>query len=258
MLMAGNGRLNGLRAVITGGSAGIGEAAAQAFAREGAAVAVVGRDLSECKRVCETIEAAGGSAMALSADVTRAADIERMVQAVASRWGTIDVLVNCAGGWNQLAPVTDMTEDEWDRIMAVNLKSVFLCVRAVAPIMIEKKKGRIVNVGSMSGTMPGSGTNSNLAYATAKGGVIVLTRHLAKQLGPHGITVNTVSPGTTLTPRVRKVWDADTVAKKAAGNPLRRLVEPEDSANAIVFLASDEARHITGVNLNVNAGSLMW
>ncbi|MGZ8203507.1 MAG: SDR family NAD(P)-dependent oxidoreductase, partial [Burkholderiales bacterium] len=131
----------------------------------------------------------------------------------------------------------------------------FLCVRAVAKIMIRQKKGRIINLASQSGVGPNPGTNSNLPYAASKGALITLTKHLAKQLGPDGITFNCVSPGTTLTPRVRKVWDAPTIARKAASNPLRCLVDPQDSADAILFLASDESRHITGVNLNVNAGS---
>jgi 3-oxoacyl-[acyl-carrier protein] reductase len=132
---------------------------------------------------------------------------------------------------------------------------VFLCVRACAKVMIAQNHGRIVNMSSQSGTGPNLSTNSNLPYATSKGAIITFTKHLAKQLGPDGITVNCVSPGTTLTPRVQKLWDAPTVAKKAATNALRCLNEPQDSADAVLFLASDEARHVTGINLNVNAGS---
>jgi 3-oxoacyl-[acyl-carrier protein] reductase len=122
------------------------------------------------------------------------------------------------------------------------------------PLTNQKRKGRIINIGSQSGSAPNLLTDSNLPYAASKGALLVLTRHLAKQLGPYGITVNAVSPGTTLTERVRKVWDAETAAKKAAINPLRRLVEPRDTADAVLFLASEEARNVTGVNLNVNAG----
>ena len=131
------------------------------------------------------------------------------------------------------------------------------CIRAVARIMMERKKGRIINLGSQSVSGPSQDTHSNLAYASAKAGLIALTKHLARQLGPYGITVNTVSPGTTLTPRVKKVWDATTIEKKAAANPLKCLVESQDTADAVLFLASDESRHITGVNLNVNAGNLI-
>jgi len=253
--MAAAGRLSGCTAIVTGASAGIGEAIAKTFAREGAAVAIVSRNVAEAKRVGAEIEAAGGSALVLEADVTRARDVERMLTAVLEKWGTVDILVNGVGGWQRLSPVTDIAEDEWDRIMTLNLKSAFLCVRAVAKVMIEKRKGRIINLASQSGTGPNPATDSNLPYACAKAGLIAFTKHLAKQLGPHGITVNTVSPGTTLTPRVKKVWDAATIEKKARANPLRCLVDAQDSADAVLFLASDESRHVTGVNLNVNAGS---
>lgn len=251
------GRLEGSVALVTGGSAGIGEAVAKTFAREGAKVAIASRNVPQAQRVHADIEAAGGSAMVIEADVTRSRDVDRMLQSVVGAWGTVDILVNCVGGWHALAPITEIAEDEWDRIVTLNLKSAFLCIRAVAGIMIERKKGRIINLGSQSGTGPSSTNYSNLPYASAKAGLIALTKHLAKQLGPFGITVNTVSPGTTLTPRVRKVWDAATIEKRAAANPLKCLVEPDDSAEAILFLASHESRHITGVNLNVNAGNLV-
>lgn len=253
--MAGGGRLAGLSAIITGASAGIGEAVAKTFAREGAHVAIASRNAPEAKRVGAEIEAAGSPVMVIEADVTKSADVDSLVRSVVDRWGTVDILVNCVGGWQKLAPITEIEEDEWDRIITLNLKSVFLCVRAVSRIMIDKKKGRIINLGSQSGVGPNTGTNSNLPYAASKGALITLTKHLAKQLGPSGITVNCVSPGTTLTPRVKKVWDAPTIEKKAAANALRCLVEPQDSADAILFLASDESRHVTGVNLNVNSGS---
>ncbi len=251
----GAGRLSGSTAIVTGASAGIGEAIAKTFAREGASVAIVSRNLPEAKRVGAEIEAAGGSALVLQADVTQSREVSGMVQAVLDRWGTIDILVNGVGGWQHLAPVTDISEEEWDRIITLNLKTAFLCIRAVAKTMMQRSKGRIINVGSQSGSAPNPATDSNLPYASAKAGLIALTKHLAKQLGPYGITVNTVSPGTTLTPRVKNVWDAAAIHKKAAMNPLKQLVEPRDTAEAVLFLASDAARYITGVNLNVNAGS---
>ena len=137
-----------------------------------------------------------------------------MVQAALGKWGAIDILVNGVGGWQHLDPVTEIAEEEWDRIIALNLKSAFLCVRAVTKTMMERKRGRIINIASQSGSSPNPGTDSNLPYACAKAGLIAFTKHLAKQLGPHGITVNTVSPGTTLTPRVKNVWDAETIQKR--------------------------------------------
>ena len=253
--MAGAGRLSGLTAIVTGASRGIGEAIAKTFAREGAWVAIASRNFQEAERVGAEIEAAGGSALVLHSDVTQSQEVAGMVRAVLDRWGTVDILVNGVGGWQGLAPVTDISEEEWDRVITLNLKSAFLCVRAVAKIMMERKKGRIINLASQSGSGPNPNTNSNIPYACAKAGLIAFTKHLAKQLGPYGITVNTVSPGTTLTPRVKKIWDAATIEKKAVANPLRCLVDSQDTADAVLFLASDESRHITGVNLNVNAGS---
>lgn len=251
------GRLKGTVAIVTGGNAGIGESVATTFAREGARVAVVGRNMTESQRVADAINATGGSALAVRADVTRSADVEAMVGTVMAKWGRIDILVNGVGGFKKVSPITEIDDEEWDFTIALNLRSAFLCARAVSKIMISQKRGRIINMASQSGVGPNAGSNSNIPYACSKAGVIVLTKHLAKQLGPDGITVNTVSPGTTLTPRVKKVWDLPTQKKRAESNPLRCLVEPQDSADAVLFLASEEARHVTGVNLNVNAGSAM-
>ena len=242
------GRLAGAVAIVTGASAGIGETTAITFGREGAKVVVVGRTEKELQRVAGIIAAAGGEAIAVRADVTRTVDVEAMVKAVMDRYGRIDVLVNGVGGWTKLAPVTEISDDDWDEVLTLNLTSTFRCVRAVAKIMIAQKRGRIINMASQSGVGPNAGTNSNIPYACSKAAVIAFTKHLAKQLGPDGITVNTVSPGTTLTARVAKVWDLPTQQKKASTNPLRCLVEPQDSADACLFLASDEARHITGMN----------
>jgi NAD(P)-dependent dehydrogenase (short-subunit alcohol dehydrogenase family) len=256
--MAQAGRLAGQTAIVTGANAGIGAAIAKTFAHEGAKVAVVARNLDQSQRVCNEIAAAGGNALAVQADVTRAADVESMFKTVIGKWRTVDILVNGVGGWQKLAPVTDISEEEWDHILTLNLKSAFLCVRAAAKIMIEQQRGRIINIASQSGSGPNAVNDSNLPYACSKGALIAFTKHLAKQLGPHGITVNTVSPGTTLTPRVQKLWDAGMVAKKAAANPLRCMVDAQDSADAVLFFASHDSRHITGVNLNVNAGSAIF
>jgi len=255
--MAGTGKLSGSTAIVTAAGQGLGEAIAKIFAREGASVAVVDINLPEAQRVGAEIEAAGGSALVLQADVTRSQEVTAMVKAVVDRWGTVDILVNGAGGFHRLAPITDISEEEWDRVINLNLKTAFLCTKAVAGIMMEKKKGRIISIASGAGVGPNPYAPSYLPYGAGKAGLIGFTKLLARDIGAYGITANTISPGTTLTPRVRKVRDAASIEKIKAQNPMRCLVEPEDTAEAALFLASDAARHITGINMNVNAGNLI-
>ncbi|HUP93259.1 MAG TPA: SDR family NAD(P)-dependent oxidoreductase [Burkholderiales bacterium] len=250
-------RLAGHVAIVTAGGQGIGEAIAKTFAREGARVAVVDLNGVEAERVAREINAAKGEAVALETDVTVTEAVEKMVKTVLERWGTVDVLVNAAGGFHRLAPITDISDEEWDTVMRVNLKSTFLCSRAVAPTMIERRKGRIINIASGSGIAPNPYAQTYLPYGAAKAGVINFSKVLGRDLGQYGITVNSISPGTTATPRVVKVRDAESMKRIAEQNPMRTLVQVEDSAEAALYLASPEARHVTGVNLNVNAGNLM-
>lgn len=255
--MATAGKLSGSIAIVTAAGQGLGETIAKTFAREGASVAVVDINLPEATRVGAEIEAAGGSALVLQADVTRSQEVDRMVKAVLERWGTVDILVNAAGGFHQFAPITDIAEEEWDRVINLNLKTAFLCTKAVARTMMEKKKGRIISISSGAGTAPNPYAPSYLPYGAGKAGLIGFSRLLARDLGVYGITVNTVSPGTTLTPRVKKVRDAASIEKIKSQNPMRSLVEPEDTGAAVLFLASNEARYITGINMHVNAGNLI-
>jgi NAD(P)-dependent dehydrogenase (short-subunit alcohol dehydrogenase family) len=251
------GRMSGSIVIVTAAAQGIGEAIAKTLAREGASVAIVDINQAEAERVGAEIKAAGGAALVLQADVTHSEDVARVVKAVLDRWGTVDVLINAAGGFHRFAPITEITDEEWDGVITLNLKTAFLCARAVAPVMMEKKKGRIISIASGAGIAPNPYAPSYLPYGAGKAGLIGFTKLLARDLGPYGITVNTVAPGTTLTPRVRKVRDAESIRNIASQNPMKCLVEPEDCADAVLFLASDEARYITGVNLNVNAGNLM-
>lgn len=255
--MSQTSRLSGAVAIVTAAGQGIGEEIARCFAREGANVAVVDLNGAEAQRVHNDIAAAGGTSIALETDVTQAAAVQSMVDTVRGLWGTVDVLVNAAGGFHRLTPIVETSEEEWDRVIAVNLKSAFLCARAVAPCMIEQKRGRIISISSGAGIAPNPYAPSYVPYGAAKAGLIGFTKLLARELGPHGITVNTVAPGTTATPRVRKVRDAESLRNIAAQNPMKVLVEPQDTAAAVLFLASADARYVTGVNLNVNAGNLM-
>jgi 3-oxoacyl-[acyl-carrier protein] reductase len=255
--MATAGRLSGSTAIVTAAGQGLGETIAKTLAREGASVAIVDINLPEVTRVGAEIEAAGGSALVLQADVTRSQEVDGMVKAVLDRWGTVDILVNAAGGFHRFAPITDIDEEEWDRVVNLNLKTAFLCTKAVARTMMEKKKGRIISIASGAGVGPNPYAPSYLPYGAGKAGLIGFSKLLARDLGQYGITVNTVSPGTTLTPRVRKVRDAASIEKIKSQNPMRCLVEPEDTGEAVLFLASNEARYITGINMNVNAGNLI-
>ena len=255
--MAQAGRLSAHVAIVTAGGQGLGEAIAKTFAREGASVAVVDLNRSEAERVAHEIEASGGKALALESDASRTPAAEAMVRAVVDRWGTVDILVNAAGGFHQFAAITDITDEEWDRVINVNLKSTFVCSRAVVPVMIGHKKGRIINIASGAGISPNPYAPTYLPYGAAKAGIIMFAKILGRELGQYGITVNSISPGTTATPRVVKVRDAASMKRIAEQNPMRVLVEPQDTAEAAVFLASPEARYITGENLMVNAGNIM-
>jgi 3-oxoacyl-[acyl-carrier protein] reductase len=255
--MAGLGRLNGKVALVTAAGQGLGEAISKIFAAEGAMVAVTDINEQEARRVGSEIEAAGGKALVLKADVTRSQEVNGLVATVLERWKTVDILLNAAGGFHRFAPITDISEEEWDRVVELNLKTTFLCSRAVAPVMMEKKKGRIISIASGAGIAPNPHAPTYLAYGAAKAGVIGFTKVLARDMGPYGVTVNAIAPGTTLTPRVKKVRDAASIEKLIATNPMRALVEPEDTAEAALFLASDASRFITGVTLNVNAGNLI-
>ena len=251
------GRVAGSVAIVTGASDGIAEAIARTLAREGASVAVVSRNLVRTQRIADEIEAEGGSALAFQADVRRSHDVRNMVAAVLDRFGKIDILVNGVGGFSGKARIEEITEAQWDDVIDLNMKTAFLCAQAVVGPMKAQGSGRIVNIGSQAGSAPNPHGDSFLPYGAAKAGLIGFTKHLAKQLGPYGITVNAVSPGTTLTTRSRSNRDAASIERIKAQNPMGTLVETQDSAEAVVFLVAESGRYITGVNLNVNAGTMI-
>ncbi len=245
--------LGGKRAIVTGAGNGIGRASALRLAAEGAAVAVVDLDVQAAADTVARIERAGGRALAIRTDVTRRAEVEAMVEQVRGAWGGVDILMNNAGG-SLHSPFLDLTEEEWDHVVNLNLKAVYLCSRPVARLMVDQRFGRIINVTSNYG-VTGSGIRAH--YSAAKAGVIGLTKAMALDLGPYGVTVNAVGPGPTNTARVRGRSTDEEWAARAQTIPLRRMGEPEDIADAVVFLASDRARYITGQVLHVNGGLVM-
>lgn len=247
--------LSGRVVALTGATQGIGAATACAFAAQKARVALLYHDESGAKRIAGDITTAGGQALAVRIDVTDAESVARAISSVVSEFGGLDVLVNCAGGYGRKATVADITIDEWDSTVALNLRSVFLTCRAAIPNLKCSKAGRIINVASISGrTVHGV---SSPAYAAAKAGVIQLTRFLAYELGPSGITSNAIAPYTTLTSRTAALRSKEDLEAIIAQVPLRRLATCEDNAQAILFLASEAAGYINGVVLDVNGGRMM-
>jgi 3-oxoacyl-[acyl-carrier protein] reductase len=245
------GRVEGKVALVTGASRGFGRAIAIRLAREGAAVAVNYRqDSAAAEAVLREIEGAGGRAMAVQADVSVKAEVDRLVGQVVGRFGRVEILVNNAGIASR-APLEELEEAEWDRTLAVNLKSAYLCSRAVLAGMKAQGGGRIVNLSSGFGRFgrPGAG----LAYAAAKAGIIGFTRTMAKNYGQYGIAVNCVAPGPILTD-MAKGLGPEAVQAMLAGIALPRQGTADDVAAAVLFLAGDEAGWITGVILDVNGG----
>jgi 3-oxoacyl-[acyl-carrier protein] reductase len=207
------------------------------------------------EQAAETIRKAGSEALVLRADVTRNADVLAMAEAVRKEWGRIDILVNNAGDLLARHTLANMTEEYWDLIMALNLKSAFLCVKAVWEEMVARKSGCIVNVSSIAGR--NGGGPGVAAYAAAKGGLLTYTKSLAKELAPHGVRVNGIAPGVIATPYHERYSPAEVMQRLVALIPLGRAGTSEEIADVIVFLASPAARYITGETIEVNGGMLM-
>ena len=257
-------RLKDRVAVITGGGFGIGRAIALAFAREGATVVVSSRNLVNLEGVANEITGKGGRAVAIQADITDEKQIERLVAQTLDKYRQIDILVNNAGIAGATANVVDVTLDDWDKTLAVNLTATMLCSREVLKSMIGRKSGNIINISSMAAR---AGFNMRSPYCASKWGVVGLTLTLAAEVGIYNIRVNCISPGPTEGPRIDEVFRAkaeatgltyqdlyDGVASKAG---LRRLVTADELASTALFLASDESSGITGEVLNINAGCLL-
>ena len=243
-------------ALITGASSGIGRATAEAMGRQGARVGVnYCKNQVGAEQAAETIRKAGSEALVLRANVTRNADVITMVEAVRKEWGRIDILVNNAGDLLARHTLANMTEEYWDLIMALNLKSAFLCVKAVWEEMVARKSGCIVNVSSIAGR--NGGGPGVAAYAAAKGGLLTYTKSLAKELAPHGVRVNGIAPGVIATPYHERYSPAEVMQRLVALIPLGRAGTSEEIADVIVFLASPAARYITGETIEVNGGMLM-
>jgi len=251
--MAAQFDLRGKVALVTGASSGIGRATALALARNGAAVVLsyLSNDRGVTEAVAE-IQAMRRNASAVRADVTRPADVARLVEEAKQNFGRVDILVNNAGSIVKLASIEECSAELWDAVIAVNLKSVFLCSQAVIPQMKQQQSGRIINLSSLVAASGGRGTV--LAYAAAKGAVNTFTKGLANELGEYKITVNAVAPGIILTPFHDKFSHPERLQEIIAATPLRRAGTPEEVAELIAYLSSDEAGFITGEIFSIDGG----
>ncbi|MFC1964131.1 SDR family NAD(P)-dependent oxidoreductase [Chloroflexota bacterium] len=246
-------KLEGRVAIVTGAASGIGRAITLTFAREGAYIVINDIDLEKAESLVREIEHIGGRATAIKADVSNSAEVYNMVQYALTTFGSIGVLVNNAA-INRSTPTVNLPEAEWDAHMNLNLKGPFLCCQAVGQHMIEQGRGKIINIASVSGHR---GVPAVVAYSASKGGVLALTRSLAVEWATHGINVNSVSPGPTMTPMLEKLIEespsifADLVKRI----PFRRMNQVQDIANAVLFLASSDSDNITGQDIIVDGGS---
>ncbi|MBE0481291.1 MAG: SDR family oxidoreductase [Dehalococcoidia bacterium] len=237
-------------AIITGGGSGIGRGTCLRLAEEGGRIAVFDLDFESASETASTVQKAGGDAFACKVDVSRSSDVEQGVNEVLSRFGKVDILVNNAGMSLTLS-IAKTTEELWDRLHDVNVKGIFLCCHAVLPHMRKQRYGKIVNIASIVGN---SGTPGMVHYGATKAGVIGFTRGLATEVGPFNITVNAVGPGIINTPMLDHEAGASTVQMLEQKVPLRRIGEPRDIANAVLFFSSDDSAYVTGQCLFVCGG----
>jgi NAD(P)-dependent dehydrogenase (short-subunit alcohol dehydrogenase family) len=246
-------RFEGRVALVTGAAQGFGLATAERLAAEGAQVALLDMQEERVRDAAARLDGSGAAALAVQANVARADDVRRAVDAVLGRFGHVDILVNSAGVL-RLADVLTCSEEEWDLVVDVNLKGTFLLCQAVLPQMVGRHYGRIVNLSSSAGKQ--GGILSGIAYNAAKGGVLSFTKSIARQFAPFGITANAVCPGTGDTPMGRQ-FSEEQLQTLIGRIPLGRLAAAADIAGAVAYLASDDAAFVTGEMLDVNGGMVM-
>lgn len=244
--------LEGKIAIVTGAGQGIGRSIALGLANEGATIAICARNFKAVEDVEEEIKSQGREALAVRADISVASDVNKLISAILSKFGRIDILVNNAGV-DLLVPAIEMTEEQWDMILDVNLKGVFLCSQAVAKAMIKQKRGKVINIASAGahGGIPGMA-----AYCTSKAGIIALTQVMAIEWAKYNIIVNSISPGLATTPMVQKLRQQSPkiYEQREKRIPLGRLAQMEDIVNLVIFLASQESDYITGQDIIIDGG----
>ncbi|HSF48178.1 MAG TPA: glucose 1-dehydrogenase [Burkholderiales bacterium] len=250
--------LEGKIALVAGGGGGIGRAVALALARSGARTAIADIAHDNACRVSAEIQALGGHALACAVDLTKKADVERTVNEVLARFGGIDILINCQG-WDRLEPFVESDEETWEKLLAINFKSVLYTSRAILPGMISRGGGKIVNISSDAGRV---GSSWEAVYAGAKGAVIAFSKTIAREVARYKINVNVVCPGLTETPLLQAVRSqseqtAKIIEAVTKATPFRRPARPEEIAEAVLFFTTPAAEFITGQTLSVSGGLTM-
>lgn len=246
--------LAGKVALVTGGSRGIGAATCRALAANGVKVAVNGRDQAAIDAVVTEIAAQGGTAVAAPGDVTDEAAVQSMCDTVEHALGPVEILAAFAGGQGAPAPTTQLGPDQWRSVLESDLTSVYLTVTTFLPALIERGGGSIITMSSTAGRQP---SGANAAYAAAKAGVVMFTKHLANEVGRHGIRVNCLAPSAVLNERMRRFMSAEQLDEMAGGFPLGRIGQPDDVAQAVLYLASNASSWVTGVTLDLTGGRVI-
>lgn len=244
---------SGRSAIVTGATRGIGKTIALHLAKAGIKVAVVGRNSERADLVVSQIKEVGGIACKIIGDISSDEECDRIVRQTVDCFGGLDILVNCAGNLTS-TKIENITREEWDDILSTNLSGTFFMTQKAIPYLEKSKAGRVINISSNAGRMGGYANSQ--AYTASKGGIIAITKGIARQLASRKITVNVVCPGTTET-EMSKLYDEQTMATLVGRIPMGRLGKPEDTAAAVCFFASEEAGFITGAVLDVNGGMYM-
>lgn len=243
-------------AIITGARQGMGKADALLLAKEGVKVVISDISLEECERVVKEIEKAKGQGLAIKCDVRRKEEVEAMIKSAVDKWGRVDILVNNAGIC-EFKPFLELTEEEWDKTIDINLKGYYLCAQAAAKEMAKQKSGVIINIASVAMGQQGVGFPGISHYCASKGGIVALTEAMALELAPFNIRVNAISPGAIDTPMASSVKNDPAILQGTLMKiPLRRMGKPEEIASAVKFLASDDSSYVTGATLIVDGGWL--